>query len=272
MQTQFDRPLAVNAVDYLKVELQSRRDRRSEYSLRAFARDLNLSPSTLSEILNEKVGLSPLKGKEVARRLKLPSAHSDHFCDLLAAKSSRSASQRKEAQIRATARLRSTNAHQSIEKFKLISDWQHNAILELVDLNPKYHSLEAISKALGITKKLARESVERLSQLGELTIGVEGWKTASAVTFVGEQIPSEAIRSYHVQILKKALEALQTQSVDEREFQSSFFAIDTADLKSLKEDISKMRREIMKKYGHKPTKNKVYSLSLQLIRLSEEIS
>lgn len=269
---QMDRPLAANAVDYLKVELQSRRDRRSEYSLRAFARDLNLSPSTLSEVLNEKVGLSPQKGKDLARRLKLTTPHSDHFCDLLAAKSSRSASERKEANIRANSRLRSTNAHQSIEKFKLISDWQHNAILELVDLAPKYHSVDAISKALGITKKLARESVERLKQLGEVVISGEGWKTASAVTFVGEQIPSDAIKHYHVQILKKAHDALQNQSIEDREFQSSFFAVDTADLKSLKEDLSKMRRELIKKYGHKATKNKIYCLSLQLFKLSEETS
>jgi uncharacterized protein (TIGR02147 family) len=270
-QNQIDRPLAVNPVDYLRVELQSRRDRRSEYSLRAFARDLNLSPSTLSEVLNGKVGLSPQKGKEVARRLKLAAPHDDHFCDLITAKHSRNSIARKEAEIRAGARMRSTNAHQSLEKFKVISDWQHNAILELVDLAPKYHSIEALSKALSLPKKLIRESVERLLQMGELTTEASGWKTQSSVSFVGEQIPSDAIKQYHTQILKKAQEALHTQTVSEREYQASFFSLDVKDLESFKQDLSRMRRELIKKYGHKPSRNRVYSLSFQLMRLSEDV-
>lgn len=267
---ELDRPLAETAADYIRIEMQNRRNRRSEYSLRAFARDLNLSPSTLSEILSGKVGISPQKSQDLAKRLKLSEPHDEHFCDLVSSKFSRNLKAKKEASLRVTSRLRSTNSHLSLEKFKLVSDWQHNAILELIDLNPSYHSLEALSKALGLPKKLIKESVERLLLLGEIKIEGRCWSTSSDVTFVGEKIPSDAVKNYHKQVIEKAQEALYHQSIDKREFQTSFFPIDPNDIESFKLDLARMRKELLKKYRHKPGKSKVYALSIQLFDLHKD--
>ena len=267
---EMDRPLAEHAVDYIRIEMQSRRNRRSEYSLRAFARDLNLSPSTLSEILSGKVGISPQKSQDLAKRLRLPEPHDEHFCDLVSSKFSRNLKVRKEASNRAASRLRTTNSHLSLEKFKQVADWQHNAILELVDLNPKFHSIEALSKALDLPKKLIKESVERLLLLGELQVQGRAWSTASDVTFVGEKVSSDAIKSHHKQVLEKAKDALYQQPLEKREFQSTFFPIDPADIENFKQDLAKMRKDLLKKYRHKPGCSRVYALSIQLFDLQKD--
>lgn len=264
---ELDRPLAETAADYIRIEMQNRRNRRSEYSLRAFARDLNLSPSTLSEILSGKVGISPQKSQDLAKRLKLAEPHDEHFCDLVSSKFSRNLKAKKEASLRVTSRLRSTNSHLSLEKFKLVADWHHNAILELIDLHPKYHSFEALAKALAIHKKTVKESIERLVLLGELKLEGRTWSTASDVSYVGEKIPSDAIKSYHKQVIEKAQEALFQQPLEKREFQTSFFPIDPADIENFKQDLNRMRKELLKKYRHKPGRSKVYALSIQLFDL-----
>lgn len=51
-----DMSFARHAAWYLNNEFTLRKQRRPYYSLRAFARDLSVSPSTLSDLLNSKKG------------------------------------------------------------------------------------------------------------------------------------------------------------------------------------------------------------------------
>ena len=53
----------------LKSELASRTNQNPNYSLRAFARDLDLAPSRLSEVLNGKQGLSTQAAEKIAKTL-----------------------------------------------------------------------------------------------------------------------------------------------------------------------------------------------------------
>lgn len=265
-----DSPLLKDPVDYLRNELESRQARRSGYSLRAFARDLNLSPSTLSEILSHKVGLSPERGHSIARRLKLSSPHDEHFCDLIMARHARSAATRSEARIRADARMRSANSVIALDKFAVISDWYHYAILELVDLSPLYHDVKRLARALGLDRKTVQGALERLVRVGELEVAPDRWRTMSAVTTAGDEVPSQALKKFHSQILRRAESALYKQEVGIREYLASFFCIDDRDMPQIKKDLDRMRSEIIRKYGHKPGRNKVYSLSLQLMRLTED--
>ena len=64
--------------------------KNKSYSLRAFARDLKISPSRLSEILSNKQGLSPKKALEIGKSLKYSQKKLDWFCNLVGAEYSRS--------------------------------------------------------------------------------------------------------------------------------------------------------------------------------------
>lgn len=74
----------------LKMEYENRCQKNKSYSLRAFARDLKISPSRLSEILSNKQGLSPNKALEIAKNLKYSQKKLDWFCNLVSAEYSRS--------------------------------------------------------------------------------------------------------------------------------------------------------------------------------------
>lgn len=52
---------------FLKRELNARKARNAAYSLRSFARDLEMPSSKLSEVLNSKCGLSQKSAEKLAR-------------------------------------------------------------------------------------------------------------------------------------------------------------------------------------------------------------
>jgi len=58
-------------VQMLERELEMRQAQNSGYSLRAFSRDLDLSPSLLSEVMAGKKGLSESRAKKILGRLGL---------------------------------------------------------------------------------------------------------------------------------------------------------------------------------------------------------
>lgn len=62
--------------------LTQRQHRNARYSLRAFARDLHVSPSFLSEVLNGKYGLSKHLANQIADRLGFDEKARTHFCSL----------------------------------------------------------------------------------------------------------------------------------------------------------------------------------------------
>ncbi len=66
----------------LQQTLFSKQQKNKRYSLRAFARDLKISPSFLSEVLNGKYGISKQLAGQIADRLGFNSEEMQHFCSL----------------------------------------------------------------------------------------------------------------------------------------------------------------------------------------------
>lgn len=73
----------------LKYEFEQRQKRNPMYSLRAYARDLDLSPSHLSKVLSNKSGLSTHRAMVVAKNMGLHSKNINWFKSLVEAQHSR---------------------------------------------------------------------------------------------------------------------------------------------------------------------------------------
>ena len=90
-------------VDYrvqLRRELNRRRYANPYYSLRAFARDLKIAPSRLSEIFNHKQGLSRKAALKIADILGYIGETREYFLDSVTAQHARSKIDRQSARIR----------------------------------------------------------------------------------------------------------------------------------------------------------------------------
>lgn len=82
---------------FILAEFKRRVEKNSSYSQNAFARDLGISPSRLSEILRGKQGLSLRWAITIAENLHLSKEESEHFCNLVMSKHARSRMQREAA-------------------------------------------------------------------------------------------------------------------------------------------------------------------------------
>lgn len=81
-------------------------------------------------------------------------------------------------------------------------------------------------------------------------------------------VPSSAVRTYHGQILAKALQALELQSVSEREFSGVGFAVSPRSLPAIKQEISDFQDKILAKYS-KGNRQEVYFLETVLFKLTQ---
>ncbi|MBK7891181.1 MAG: TIGR02147 family protein [Bdellovibrionales bacterium] len=144
-------------------------DGNSRYSLRAFARDLDLSPSRLSESMNLKSGVSLATVEKISTRLKMTKSDRTLLRDLYLAKGKQNRATRDMAlQNIAKARETSKIKRLDTDKFKVIAEWYHTAILQMTDLKQFRPNLDWIANSLALSPDRARRAVERLMDLGLL--------------------------------------------------------------------------------------------------------
>ena len=249
--------------------LEQRCAKNPRYSLRSFARDLGLSPSRLSDVLKGRYGLSRAAASEIAVKLGLSESERERFCDLVESRHSRNPKQRKEAAARLIESPTPDYRQLTLDGFQVISEWYHYAILELCLVEDFQSDVEWIAKRLGLSTHVAKSAIERLERL-DLLEEVRGrLKPTEGFTASPNDIPSEAIKKFHRQILEKAMSAIDFQSVEERDLSSVVLAIDKRDLPEAKQAIKKFRRGFDKKFSASQSKSEVYCLAMQFFSLQE---
>lgn len=149
--------------DVLSAELEARRARNPRYSLRAYARDLKLSPSRLSEVISGRHRLSGASAAKVVDGLRLTAAERALFVALVDAENPREAVRVKAKRALPALKARVLYSKLDEEKFRLIGAWEHAAILELLatkgaaEKGPPW-----FARRLGIEPARAAEAIERL--------------------------------------------------------------------------------------------------------------
>jgi uncharacterized protein (TIGR02147 family) len=261
--------------ELLKQRLEERCRANPRYSLRAFARDLKIAPSRLSEILRGKQGLSKEYADQIAERLSFSESERKLFTSMVTVVDARSKKEREFAKS-LLGELQSKEQKINVlkaETFRVIEDWYHYAIVELTLTAGFKSSPLWISKRLGISVYEAENAIERLKRLGLLELVDGRLVSSTAANVTADDAPSESIRKFNKQILVKASEAITNQSREEREIGTLTTAIDERDLPEFKEMIRKFRRRVnhtaIAKAESKNSKLKhVYCLAVQFFRLT----
>ncbi|MES2856446.1 MAG: TIGR02147 family protein, partial [Bdellovibrionota bacterium] len=126
---------ARDVIEVLATEIEERRLRNASYSMRAFARDLGVSSSRLSDIMNRKRPLTDAAAKRLAEGLGYNAKETEMLVLFAQASDNRQESVRNEALVRRQALIRSfQQVNLSTEAFEAIADWHHFAILEMTHL------------------------------------------------------------------------------------------------------------------------------------------
>jgi uncharacterized protein (TIGR02147 family) len=255
--------------DLLIREFEKRKSRNAKYSLRAYARDLGLQASKLSQILKGDCGLSVERGKEISKKLNLSDEERKLFLTYLEAHFSRSALVKSRAKEKLTTSMNELQI--ALEQFRIISDWYHFAIIELLKVTDLEHSVQEISRRLGLDKKTTTTALERLETLGLAKKETHGWTVANGTLSTTHDVPSRHIQEHHTQVMQKAMTALIEVPVKQRDFSTMMFAVEENQIEEAKDFINEFKDKFDLKFGNSKTGDRVYALGVQLFPLDKNI-
>lgn len=236
-------------IGLLKVELKNRKNRNPAFSLRAFAKKLEMSPAQLSQLLNGKRNFTPVTIAKVSKFLGL-SSKMEHklFNQATIARYSFAASDIKKRKMEE-------------DEFVLMSEWHYMAILSLAKLKNAKKDPYWISHRIGITVPQARLAIERMERLGVLEVG-NRLKQKGEYLHISSPVPSVAIRKYHRQVLDRAIDGLNGDN-NKKDYSAVTFLADPLKVPLVRKKIEEFQDELIE-FLKADGKGEVYILSNQL--------
>ncbi len=257
--------------DILKNKLSERCGKNQSYSLRAFARDLEISPQRLSHVLSGRHGLSLAAAESIALNLGMNEKEKVYFCALVQKKHARSKTLKTEAEKKLK-KIKNTYQQLNLDHFKIIADWYHFAIMELSLVEGFSSEPSWIARSLGISEIETKMAIERLLKLKMLERDKKKQLKLTGQFFSDPcGIPSDAIKKFHRQLIQKSATALEEQSLQHREFSSTVLAMNEEDLPEAKKVLKEFRESFDKRFSASQKKTKVYALGIQLFGLQNKI-
>lgn len=237
---------------FLQNELLERCRKNPRYSLRSFAKFLEVSPSALSAMLNKKRSITEKTQLHLAMKLGQSSAKIQKL-------------------IQSRVNRDALFSELCDDDFTIISDWYHYAILELLALKSFFFTPSNIAKSLKITVTQAQIALERLERVGLIKNENDQWVDVSGgrTTNINDKVVSAAGIKQQAQILEKSKEALELIPKNERNHTSMTVAVNKEDFEEAKVMIKKFRRELSAFLNKTPSPNQVYQLQISFFPLSE---
>ena len=262
-----------NYRSYLKAIFITRSKKNSRFSLRAFAQNLGISHSTLSQIFNGNRNLSRETTVQIAEKLKLNSLETEYFC-LLVELESAVKLETKNMLLNRINRLRPEGASEanllSVDSFKMISDWYHYAILQILKIKFIPHTALFISKALGIHKTETEMALERLLRLEMIEETKKNQYQTHQINFrVKSDEKNLALKKFHTQYLEKAIVAFDEQEPKERFTGSETLALSPQSLEKIRKLADEFLKSIADIAKHENHPEEVYHCQINLFRITD---
>ncbi len=236
------------------------------YSMRAFARDLDISPATLSLILQKKAGLSQKKAASVSQKLQLPPDENDFFQDLVQSTCAKSKTER---QIASAKLFRYETRYSSVEAdiFHVIKDWFHLAIMELTLIKGFKPEAAWIAKRLKITEEEAQDSLERLVRLEIVEMHKGKLRPTSDYLIVLSKAPSAAAKHFQTQVLQKITRSFDEVERSSRDIASVMIRMRADEMESVVKTLKETRRDIASRVQTGDGHDSVFCLTTSFFRL-----
>ncbi len=244
----------------LKDGLCIRQQSNPRYSIRAYARDLNVDSSTLSQILNGKRPIPARSAKAFARKLELDPKETTLFVESI----NRSATSLDDIKIAPLdQRFMLDESY-----FKVIAEWEHYAVLDLYELEDFEPTIQYIEKKLNLTNPRALQVLANLEICGLLVKDKNGYRKAHPDIRTTEDSRGEALNQAHLEELELAKIKLKEIEKEYRDFSSATYAIDPEKMDEAKTIIREFRQKMgaLLKTGEK---KEVYMLAIQFYPLTD---
>lgn len=243
----------------LHEELAARRARNPSYSLRAFARALDLGSSALSEILNGKRRVSTRVLERLAKKLCWEPETTQQLM-----------TQTLRASRRPAAPRQSYYTPLDADAFRVTAEWEAFAILSLTETEGFRSDPSWIARRLGISLAKTKSTIERLERLKMLVRdGDDGLRPTGVQYATTDDIANLSVRKSHFENLELAKTSLERDALEARDFTALTFTLDPDRLPEAKRALRRFRDQFGARM-ESGRKHEVYKLCLQLFPLSRK--
>lgn len=226
---------------FLQDEYERRSSRNSQYSMRAFAKDLDISKSSLHNVLAGKRGLAPKSLDKVFERLRI--------------------SEKEKIELFAL----TDEEHHLLpeEDFSQIYHWWYFAILSLCNVLPAKACPKWISNNLGIELETAKKALNKLVEMQ--FIGVEEGQMVRLKKSMSTSngVPSRSLKLFHSENLERAEKSIFGSEISDREISSVTFATDKGQFEKVKKEIKKFLLKSMKTAEKTKNQDRVCTMAVQ---------
>lgn len=241
----------ITAANYIKTFYTEIKNRRSSYSLRAFARDWGIQAGRASEIISGKRNLTQPLAILFIKNFDIDSDLSHKLLSQL------------KQEIEARKANLPTKKIISNQDFTKINHWQYYALLSLIEKSPFDTKSNWFAKKLGLSTEQINKMIQTLLELEILTLRQSHYEISSIRTTTEQDQLSQAIQQFHFGLTQQHLEKMKQLPPDLREIQALITSIHPKKLPKLK----KMIRQFMTKFEKEcflDNEPHIYALSIYL--------
>lgn len=213
-------------VDLLQAYLNKRHGERGSMSLRSFAKLTGVSVSRLSLVLRRKGDLSMHGARKIAAAISESKIFFDYFLALVEMQTTKD-SKLKQCNYQHCRNLRYRYLFKTMESQELRTyDWKHFAVQFLAARRQKKPSLADLASSLGLDIDEVSSVVDWLIHRGHLEMSPQGrYVSTNPLIKVESKGTSLPIRKFHRELIKKALDAMETVPTDRRFLRSAIFTL-----------------------------------------------
>jgi uncharacterized protein (TIGR02147 family) len=247
--------------------------RNPGYSLRAFARDLGVSHTYLSLVMNGHKPLSMRKVLLFSKLLELSPDESSSFIRAGTRDLRNRAIRNPAPRARSAEEQASPILYYELEsdRHSVLEEWYHLPIMDLTQTDGFRNDPKWIARRLGISPEQVKSAVNRLLRL-QLLKEENGTlvKTTNSLTIHPKE-STRVLRAYHQSMIQKAWHALDSdraEDIEARNITAVTMPVDPARIEEAKKRISKFRRQLWK-FLEGGNTTELYQFNLQLFPLSK---
>lgn len=251
---------------FLQDQLNERCQKNSNYSLRAFAKMLDISASALSALLSGKRPISHKMKMRLGLKLGLG-------LEALNKLSSKDHGNKKENSLGFKKPKVETHFQQiTIDMFNVIAEPHYYNLLELTKTHDFQWDEKWIAQRLDLMISQVKIAIERLERVGLLIRNSENQLVDSTDGFstdIREGLSSHAQRLFQQRSLEQSIKAVQAVPVELRDNTSMTMAINSEDIPKAKEFLKQFRRQFCQEMEANPKLDQVYQLTISFIPVTQ---
>ncbi|MGE3975406.1 MAG: TIGR02147 family protein [Bdellovibrionales bacterium] len=242
----------------LRTRLETLRIRYPNYSVRAFAKKVGISPATLSLILQGKRRVSRKLATQLCDKLYFDPQERSEILGGFIEKDSKNRVQNDPQFVQ-----------MNMDQHQVIADWRAFAILSLMKTPTFKNDLKWLAERLGASSKEVTTSLETLKRLEMIKEEDGVLKRIPTRYRTTDDVVNISLRQSHQQTLELAQAALESVPVQQRDYTWVTIPMDLQKMNDAKTLIRKFQDDLalLMEEGKEPTE--VYRLAMQFFPLTK---